>query len=439
MSTIGIASKAAMGGDHSLIKRAASLAFLIRVGSAGVVYFGQIVLARLMGTSEFGIYAYAWTWVVVIGALADFGLGVASQRFIPEYSERKTSAFVWGYVALARKMALAFATCIAVLGAVLITLAQPWLNHYVVLPLYGACAVLPLFGLTVVQDGISRAFGWVNLALLPPYMVRPALVVGIMVLAVAAGLPADAATAMGAAFVASAVAVGGQWLVLDRWIASKLPRETKAYDRKRWLSAAVPIFIVGGIFTLLTNIDVLVLQEFRPPDEVAVYFAATKTLALVAFVHFSISAAVAHKFAEYNAAGDRAQLTAFIRSAIRWTFWPSLAAIVLMLMFGKPMLWLFGPKFVDGYPLMWILAGGLLARAAVGPVESLLNMLGEQKACAMVYGAACATSLTLCLVLIPRFGLTGAATATSTALVVESILLFLVAKRRLGFHVLIRR
>jgi O-antigen/teichoic acid export membrane protein len=66
-------------------------------------------------------------------------------------------------------------------------------------------------------------------------------------------------------------------------------------------------------------------------------------------------------------------------------------------------------------------------------------MLGEQKACAMVYGAACATSLTLCLVLIPRFGLTGAATATSTALMVESILLFLVAKRRLGFHVLIRR
>lgn len=428
-----------MSDGNSLIKRAASLAFLIRVGSAGVVYLGQIVLARLMGTSEFGIYAYAWTWVVVVGALADFGLGVASQRFIPEYSERKTSAFVWGYVALARKTALAFATGVAALGAVLITLAQPWLNHYVVLPLYVACAVLPLFGLTVVQDGIARAFGWVNLALLPPYMVRPGLVVVIMVIAVMAGLPADATTAMGAAFVASAVAVAGQWVVLDRWIAGRIPREAKVYDSKRWLTSAAPIFIVGGFFTLLTNIDVLVLQEFRPPDEVAVYFAATKTLALVAFVHFSISAAVAHKFAQYHAAGDRAQLTAFIRSAIRWTFWPSLAAIVLMLMFGKPLLWLFGPKFVEGYPLMWILAGGLLARAAVGPVESLLNMLGEQKACALVYAAACAVSLTLCLLLIPRFGLTGAAAATSAALVVESILLFLVAKRRLGFHVLIRR
>jgi hypothetical protein len=42
-------------------------------------------------------------------------------------------------------------------------------------------------------------------------------------------------------------------------------------------------------------------------------------------------------------------------------------------------------------------------------VELLLNMLGEQKACALVYATACATSVTLCVVLIPRFGLTGAA------------------------------
>ncbi len=67
-----------MSDDNSIIKRAASLAFLIRVGSAGVVYLGQIVLARLMGTSEFGIYAYAWTWVVVVGSLAEGGFDEGS-------------------------------------------------------------------------------------------------------------------------------------------------------------------------------------------------------------------------------------------------------------------------------------------------------------------------------------------------------------------------
>jgi O-antigen/teichoic acid export membrane protein len=170
---------------------------------------------------------------------------------------------------------------------------------------------------------------------------------------------------------------------------------------------------------------------------VAVYYAAAKTLALVAFVNFSVAAAATHKFTEYHVAGDRERLAAFLADAIRWTFWPSLAATVLILALGKPFLWLFGPQFVDGYPLMFILAVGLLSRAAVGPVERLLNMLGEQRACALVYAFAFAANLVLCILLIPRLGATGAAIATSCAVVAESTLLFFVTKRRLGLHVLI--
>jgi len=55
--------------------------------------------------------------------------------------------------------------------------------------------------------------------------------------------------------------------------------------------------------------------------------------------------------------------------------------------FGKPILWLFGPGFQAGDPLMFILAIALVARAAVGPAERVLNMLGEQRRCALVYAA----------------------------------------------------
>ena len=78
-----------------------------------------------------------------------------------------------------------------------------------------------------------------------------------------------------------------------------------------------------------------------------------------------------------------------------------------------------------------------MARASVGPVERLLNMLGEQRACAAVYAIAFVLNIVLGIVLIPRLGVDGAAVATSTALIVESILLFVVTKRRLGFHVFI--
>ena len=98
---------------------------------------------------------------------------------------------------------------------------------------------------------------------------------------------------------------------------------------------------------------------------------------------------------------------------------------------------LFGPGFADGYHLIVIMSVGLVARSAVGPAERLLNMIGQQKICAAIYGCAFAVNLVLCLVLIPHFGLTGAAIATPTAVLVESALLFAVTKRRLGLHVFI--
>jgi O-antigen/teichoic acid export membrane protein len=146
---------------------------------------------------------------------------------------------------------------------------------------------------------------------------------------------------------------------------------------------------------------------------------------------------VAHRFSEYHAANDRARLKAIFADSIRWTFWASLAAMVVILAMGKLLLWLFGPRYVDGYHLMFILAAGLMARAAVGPVERLLNMLGEQRACALVYASAFILNLVLCIVLIPRIGVDGAAISTATAIIVESILLFFVTKRRLGFHAFI--
>jgi O-antigen/teichoic acid export membrane protein len=177
-----------------------------------------------------------------------------------------------------------------------------------------------------------------------------------------------------------------------------------------------------------------VLQQFRPANEVAVYYAAAKTLALVAFIYYSVAQTIAHKFAEYDVAGDHDRLAAFLRQAVRLTFWPSLGAIVLLLVFGEPLLRLFGRDFVSGYYLMFIIAVGLLARASVGPAERLLNMLGERRSCALIYGGSFAISLVLCLALIPSFGIAGAAIANAVALVFESASLFLVAKYRLGFH-----
>ena len=91
--------------------------------------------------------------------------------------------------------------------------------------------------------------------------------------------------------------------------------------------------------------------------------------------------------------GEPEKLAAFARETVAWTFWPSLAMALVVLALGEPMLMLFGPGFEAGYPLLFLLVIGVVARAAVGPCESLLTMSGNQNVCALVYALTLAVNV----------------------------------------------
>jgi O-antigen/teichoic acid export membrane protein len=410
-------------GHASLAQRMAGTAFVIRVANAAFVYLTQVVFAHWMGSFEFGIYVYVWTWVLLVGDLIHLGLAPAAQKFIPQYAQQGALPLLRGFITGSRWLVLASATATALLGALLVYLASPWLDPPEIIPLYLACASVPAFALSTMLDGIARSYNWTGVALLPAYIVRPVLIIVIMLAAYLWGMPADAVTAMSAVLAATWLSTLVQAVWLSRGLARAIPPGPKTYEVRAWLKVSLPILMVWGFYTLLTYTDVLVLSQFRPPEEVALYYAASKTLALVAFVYFSVGAAVAHRFSEYHASGDRQRLADFVAASIRWTFWPSLAAMIVVL----------------GYPLMFVLAVGLLARSSVGPAERLLSMLGEQRACAAVYGTAFGTNLVLSIILVQIYGALGAALATAIALVIESLLLFLVARRRLGLHAFVWR
>jgi len=423
--------------DSRLAQLVAGKVFLVRVASAMLALVSQVLLARWMGSFEFGIYIYVWTWVLMIGALSDMGMSSAARRFIPEYVELKAFDKLRGFLAGSRWLASGIATAIGIVGAIGVLWLAPHLDSFAVIPLLLACVTIPIYGLVQTQAGIAQSYDWPNLALMPFYIWRQLAITVLMGAAYFFGAPTDAVTAMIIAVVTTWAVTIGQLFVLNRRLKDKVPAGPKQYEVKTWLATSMPIFVVEGFYLLLTYVDILALEHFRTPGEVAVYYAGARLLAIVAFVYFAIAGATTHKFTEYYVSGDKARLASFFAETIRWTFWPSLAACVLILAFGKPLLALFGPDFASGYSVMFILAAGMLARAAVGPAERLLNMLGERKQCAAVYAIAFTINLVLCVLLIPRLGIEGAAVATSTALVAESIMFYVVAKRRLGLHVFI--
>ncbi len=192
------------------------------------------------------------------------------------------------------------------------------------------------------------------------------------------------------------------------------------------------MLLTEGLYLVLLNSDIVLLGMFVSPDDVGIYFAATRIVNLVTFIYFAVAALAVPKFAELHAKGDRSELQTFVHSIIRWIFWPTLAAAVFILLFGKFALGFFGADFEAGYVLLAVLVLGFVARASTGPIEYLLNMTGNQDATAYAYCAAAALNIALNLLLVPHLGLIGAAIATSVCLMVSSLWLYLSVWRRLG-------
>src|SRR6202790_3554094 len=423
-------------GEASVTKRLAGTIFIIRVLSAAMAYLSQILLARWMGGSDYGVYVYVWTWVLLLGSMMDFGISASAQKLIPEYRARGEHALLRGFLSGSRWMTFAVSSVVSLLVAGLVKVLSPWIDANAVLPLLIGCLTLPAFVVANTQDGIARSHDWMRLGVMPQFIIPQALIIGFTPGAFALGFHLGATLAMLASAAAVWIAMTGQMLVLNRRLGGHIEGGARAYDFRGWLAISLPILLVESFYLLLSYTDVLVLQQFRPSEEVGVYFAVVKTLALVSFIHYAMSATTAHRFAEYHAQGDKPRLSAYVAHAINWTFWPSLAATIVLLALGKPLLWLFGSQFVVGYDIMFIAAIGLVVRSAIGPVERLLNMLGHQHICALAYALAFAMNLALCVMLVPKFGGYGAAASTSLALAFETVLLFWIVRNRLGLHVL---
>jgi O-antigen/teichoic acid export membrane protein len=437
-AVLGHAVGGSAGGssEASLTRRLAGTIFVIRIVSAALAYLSQILLARWMGGSDYGIYVYVWTWVLLLGSMMDFGISVSAQKIIPEYRTRGEHALLRGFLSGSRWMVLTVSLVVSGTLAGVVKLLSPWIGADTVLPLYIGCITLPAFVVANTQDGIARSHDWMRLGLMPQFIVRQSLIIGVTAGMFALGFNLGATAAMLASAAAVWIAMIGQMVVLNRRLGHHIEPGPKTYDISGWLAISLPVLMVEGFYLLLSYTDVLVLQQFRSSEEVGVYFAVVKTLALVSFIHYAMSATTAHRFAEYHAIGDETRLSAYVAHAIKWTFWPSLAATILLLALGKPLLWLFGPQFVIGYDIMFVVAIGLVVRSAIGPVERLLNMLGHQYICALAYALAFVMNVMLCVALVPRFGGHGAAAATSISLTFETVLLFWIARRRLGLHVL---
>lgn len=402
--------------------------FAIRIAAAGFAYVAQVLMARLMGGTEYGIFAAIWVWIAILGHSATLGLSQGACRFLPADQTRGDEAAVRAYLFGGLAVTLATASAVALLGLALVWAEGSLLDGPYAAPLLVAALVLPLFALQDYCEGIARSQNWAVLAIAPPYLLRQGLIMAAMLLAVGLGAPAEARVAVLCTLVATGAAVAIQAGLLAMRLRRTLSAGPRRYEWRRWFRACLPIAASDLASAGFNFVDVVVLSLLASPATVGLYFAATRIQQFVVFVHFAATAATAQRFTAAHAAGDGAGLAALVRMQARLTLAATILVGIAVLAAAPLLLGLFGPEFRDSLPILAVLVAGSILASAFGPGEDLLNMLGGERLAALVTVAMLVLAAGLCLALVPVLGVLGAALGMALATTVRAIAMAGVAK-----------
>ena len=424
--------------DNATSQRVAISVFVIRVFSAVIAFASQVVLARWMGTFEYGIFVAVWAAIIIAATVVCLGMPSAAVRFVAQYLEQSRPGHLWGMVRGSIGLSFISSSLVAFSAGLILILNPDIMTGYFIMPALLALICLPMLAVIDVVDGVGRPFNWITVCFLPTFIYRPlSILVFFAIMVAILGFAPTAENLMWAAILATYVTGSLQLLLLDHKLRIQVPFEKPLYKIRYWLVVAAPIFLVESFYVMLTSVDVLFVSWLTRPEDTAVYFAATKILALVHFVYFAVRAAASHRYSAYYSTGNMDGLRNFVSQSVAWTFWPSLTIGILMILTGKYFLLLFGNEYVSGAGFLYILVIGIVIRSSVGPAESLLVMTGNQNICAGIYALALITNVVLNISLIPILGLTGAAIATAFAMAFESAALYLAIQRKLGVHAFI--
>jgi O-antigen/teichoic acid export membrane protein len=171
----------------------------------------------------------------------------------------------------------------------------------------------------------------------------------------------------------------------------------------------------------IQRLDIVLVALLKGPREAAIYTAATRFLVAGQFANTAITYAAQPRFAELFAVGDRRGANQVYQATTTWLMLVTWPLYLLAMIYGPQVLTIFGHPYRAGGTVMLILAAAMLLATACGQVDTVLISTGRSGWSLANGLLAVGMNVALDLVLIPRYGITGAAIGWAAAIAVTNV------------------
>lgn len=401
------------------IKKVAKGAGITIVGSCtgkGIFFLSQVIISRWLGVEAFGLYALGLATVKICEIISRLGLNAGGMRFVSIFKDEDLGKLKG--IILAASF-ISFLTG-AVVGASVFCLSG-WISTAVfskpefneTLRLF-ACGIPFLASMTVVT-ALLQGFHTTKYTVYVRDIIQPVANMGLSVLLLALGF---GLVGVVVAFVVSHV-LG---LIAGLFSFSKLfpgfsQKDLKPdYVIKELVMYSLPLLFVGFLQYFLSNTDTLMLGYFGTSSDVGVYRAASQLPMVMVLFLFASNSVYAPLAADLYHKQETERLASIFKATTKWISYIVVPLFIIIIFSARDLMLIFGEEYVEsGYRILIILAFGQLISCVTGGVLFTLIMTGKQHIEFYYEIALVILNIALNVLLIPKYGVIGAAIASSAS------------------------
>ena len=396
-------------------------------------YAAQVAIARMYGPTQLGFYVLGSTLVGIANILAEFGLSDAAIRYVAQHQAEEDVPRTRGTII--STLGMSFALSLALSAAMFVGagfLADEVFNEPSAAPLFRVFSISVPF-LTVLNMALwnTQGFQTVKYSTYAKQIFQPLVNLGLIMVTYLLGAQILGAVTAYVISMAAGAVLALYYLkrIFPELLSSIKPR----FESRKLIIVSFPVMVSTSVEYVNSWAPLALLGIFATSEEVGIYSAAARTALLSAMVYLAFAGIFSPVASNLYRRGLLEDLNRIYKDVSRWIFIGGLAIFLLTALLSRDIMAIFGESFITGWIAVVIIAGAQLFNSSIGASEHALIMTGHQREYMLATLAGTVATIVAGMVLIPAYGILGAAWAATACILVASVATLAMVHVKLGF------
>jgi O-antigen/teichoic acid export membrane protein len=403
-----IKNKLAKDINLNELLKGSAITFGLKMSGMALSFFVMYLISKRLGSEGVGFYNLFFQILTVLGMTLGLGMKLSVLRYVGQFNNDKLRSNLH----LIYKYFIRIVGPISLIFGLIIFLTAHSVSQYlgknnefeVALKCIGL--ILPFFTLNQINVEFIRGLRKLKISELIRSVLRP-LIISVLILI----FRYDSMEKIDTIFVLT-FALLVNFIVSNisiRKELNKIPYSSSNFSKSEFVKTSLPMMITTISSVMISAIPIFLLEYFISQSEVGIFSITFRISGLVSLSLVIVNTVAAPKFSELYWSKKMNDLQKMISQSAKIMFWIALLIGLVLIIWSEEWLGLFGEEFRKGKIALIILVISQLINASTGSVGILMNMSGHQKKLRNIIVTASIISFCIYIILIPLYGIIGAA------------------------------